>query len=130
MRRSLRVGELTGTPVEDLGIVPEHRHELTRRDVLEGNLDLLDAAGALLAAMPKRALRLTSSLDGAGTLTLQVTTEGIRRLDVYVDSRPRASADVPDGGSILTVPGLTGAAVVRVEGYAGGELVAARTQQL
>jgi hypothetical protein len=129
MRRTLRVGKLAGTPVEDLGVVPSHRHEMTRRDVLEDNIDLLDAAGALLTAMPKRALQLTSSLDG-GTLTLQTTTEGIQRLDVYVDGRPRASADVSDGGSTLTVPGVAGAAVVRVEGHAGGELVAARTQQI
>jgi Peptidase family S41 len=130
IRRSLRVGELAGTPVEDLGVVPDRRHELTRRDVLEDNLDLLDAAGALLAATPQRALRLTSSLDGGGTLTLQVTTQGIERLDAYVDGRPRASADVSDGASILTVPGVAGAAVVRVEGYTGGELVAAHTQQI
>jgi hypothetical protein len=129
IRRSLRVGELAGTPLEDLGIVPDHRYELTRRDVLEGNLDLFDAAGELLAAMPVRALRLTSSLDG-GTLTLQATTKGIQRLDVYVDGRPRASADVADGGSTVTVTGVAGAAVVHVEGYTGGELVAARTQAI
>jgi hypothetical protein len=130
IRRSLRVGELAGTPVEDLGIVPDRRHELTRRDVLEDNLDLLDAAGALLEQMPKRTLRLTSSLDGGGTLTLQVTTAGIERLDVYVDGRPRASTDVADGASSVTVTGVAGADIVRMEGYAGGELVAARTQQI
>jgi hypothetical protein len=130
IRRSLRIGELAGTPVEDLGIVPDHRHELTRRDVLEGNLDLLDAAGALLAALPKRTLRLTATLDAGGTLTLQARTKGLQRLDVYVDGRPRTSADVSDGDSTLTVPGVGGATVVRVGGFAGGELVAARTQQI
>jgi hypothetical protein len=130
IRRTLRVGELAGTPVEDLGVVPDHRHELTRRDVLEDNVDLLAAAGALLRQRPKRTLRLTSSLDGGGTLTLQVTTAGIQRLDVYVDGRPRASTDVADGASTVTVTGVAGAGVVRVEGYAGGELVAARTQQI
>src|SRR3712207_1795860 len=130
IRRTLRVGELAGTPVEDLGVVPDHLHGLTRRDVLEDNVDLLDAAGALLEEMPKRTLRLTSSLDGGGTLTLQVTTAGIERLDVYVDGRPRASTDVADGASTVPVTGVAGADVVRVEGYAGGELVAARTQQI
>ncbi|WP_448619136.1 S41 family peptidase [Geodermatophilus sp. URMC 65] len=130
MRRTLRVGELAGTPVEDLGVVPDRRHELTRRDVLEDNVDLLDAAAALLEQMPKRTLRLTSSVDGGGTLTLQVTTAGIQRLDVYVDGRPRASTDVADGASTVTVTGVAGADVVRVEGHAGGKLVAARTQQL
>jgi C-terminal processing protease CtpA/Prc len=130
IRRTLRVGELAGTPVEDLGVVPDRRHELTRRDVLEDNVDLLDAAGALLEQLPKRTLRLTSSLGGGGTLSLQVTTAGIERLDVYVDGRPRASTDVADGASSVTVSGVAGADVVRVEGYAAGELVAARTQQI
>jgi C-terminal processing protease CtpA/Prc len=129
IRRTLRVNDLAGTPVEDLGVVPDHRHELTRRDVLEGNPDLLDTAGALLAALPRRALRLTPSLAG-GTLTVQVGTAGIERLDVYVDGRPRASADVPDGDTVLTVTGVPGAARVRVDGYAAGELVASRVQDL
>jgi hypothetical protein len=130
IRRTLRVGELAGTPVEDLGVVPNHRHELTRRDVLEDNIDLLDRAGALLTQAPKRTLRLTSALGGGGTLTLQVTTAGIERLDVYVDGRPRTSTDVTDGTSTVTVTGVAGAGVVRVEGYAAGELVAARTQPI
>jgi C-terminal processing protease CtpA/Prc len=130
IRRTLRVGELTGTPVEDLGVVPDRRHELTRRDVLEDNVDLLDAAGALLDQGPERALRLTSALDGSGTLTLQLATAGIERLDVYVDGRPRASHDVADGASVVTVTGVAGARVVRVEGHTGGELVAARTQPI
>ena len=130
IRRSLRVGELAGTPVEDLGIVPDQRYRLTRHDVLDGNPDLLDFAGALLATMPKRALSLTSALDGGGTLTLQVTTQGIQRLDVYVDGRPRASADVADGASTVPVPGVAGATVLRVDGYTGGELVASRTQDI
>jgi hypothetical protein len=131
IRRSLRVGDLAGTPVEDLGIIPDEHYRLTRHDVLDGNLDLLDRAGALLAGMPKRALSLTSALDGGGTLTLQVTTEGIQRLDVYVDGRPRASADVSDGTSTVTVTGVAGATVVRVDGFDnGGELVAARTQDI
>jgi hypothetical protein len=96
--------------------------------VLEGNLDLLDTAGALLAALPQRALRLTPSLDGSGTLTLQVGTVGIERLDVFVDGRPRASADVSDGDAVLTVTGVPGAARVRVDGYSAGELVASRVE--
>src|SRR3712207_2613490 len=53
IRRTLRVGALAGTPVEDLGVRPTVRHELNRRDVLEGNVDLMDAAGALLAGRPR-----------------------------------------------------------------------------
>jgi hypothetical protein len=130
IRRTLRVGALAGTPVEDLGVPSDVRHEMTRRDVLEGNLDLLDAAGALLAGMPVRRLDVTPSLGADGTLTLQVATAGVERLDVYVDGRPRTSADVSDGMSAVSVAGVTGATRVRVEGWAAGELVAARTEPL
>ena len=35
IRRTLRVGELSGTPVEDLGVRPDAMHKLTRADLLE-----------------------------------------------------------------------------------------------
>jgi hypothetical protein len=34
IRRTVRVGALAGTPVEDLGVEPDERHPLTRRDLL------------------------------------------------------------------------------------------------
>jgi hypothetical protein len=129
IRRTLRVGELAGTPVEDLGVTPDERHQMTRRDVLEDNVDLLDRAGGLLAAMPRRRLDLTATF-AAGTLTLQVDVAGADRLDVYVDERPRSSVDVSDGPRTITVAGLAAASVVRVEGFAGGDLVAARRLRL
>jgi hypothetical protein len=129
IRRTLRVGKLAGTPVEDLGVRPDARHEMTRRDVLENNVDLLDAAGALLADRPVRRLALTPSL-AAGTLTLQLTTAGMDRIDVYVDGRPRGSSDVTDGATTLSFAGVGAATTVQVQGFASGELVAARTQPL
>jgi len=130
IRRTLRVGALSGTPVEDLGVRSDVRHEMTRRDVLEGNVDLLDAAGALLAGLPVRRLGLTSSMAADGTLTLQLDLSGIDRVDVYVDGRPRGSSDVGDGASTLTFPDEAGATTVQVQGFLGGELVAARTEPL
>jgi C-terminal processing protease CtpA/Prc len=130
IRRTLRVGALAGTPVEDLGVHSDVRHEMTRRDVLEGNVDLLDAAGALLAGRPVRQLRLTPSLAADGTLTLQLGTVGIDRVDLYVDGRPRGSSDVTDGETMLSFPGISPATTVQVLGFAAGGLVAARTQPL
>ena len=49
LRRCLRVGTRSGQPVEDLGVVPDSLHPLTKRDLLEENVDLMAAAGALLA---------------------------------------------------------------------------------
>jgi C-terminal processing protease CtpA/Prc len=130
IRRTLRVGTLAGTPVEDLGVRSDVRHEMTRRDVLENNVDLLDAAGALLAGRPVRRLRLTPSLAADGTLTLQLTTAGMDRVDVYVDGRPRGSSDVTDGDATLTFAGAGAATTIQVQGFAAGDLVAARTQPL
>lgn len=130
IRRTLRVGKLAGTPVEDLGVRSDVRHTMTRRDVLENNVDLLDAAGALLAGRPVRRLRLTPTLAADGTLTLQLTTGGLDRVDVYLDGRPRGSSDVSDGESTLTFPGTGAATTVQVQGFAAGTLVAARTQPL
>ena len=48
MRRTLRVGANWGSPLEDLGVVPDHRYYLTRRDVLGNNEDLIAYAAGLL----------------------------------------------------------------------------------
>jgi hypothetical protein len=56
IRRTLRVGRRAGAPVEDLGVIPDERHDLTRNDVLKGNVDLINRAGKLLAAKPVRQL--------------------------------------------------------------------------
>jgi len=130
IRRTVRVGKLAGTPVEDLGVRSDHRHDMTRRDVLENNVDLLDAAGALLAGLPVRRLRVSPSRADDGALTLELTTGGLDRVDVYVDGRPRGSSDVTDGDTTLTVPDVPSTATLQVQGFAAGGLVAARTQLL
>jgi len=68
IRRTLRVGERSGTPVEDLGIQPDFIHEMTRTDLLDGNVDLIEFAASKLAGMPVRALKgqITSLLPPAG----------------------------------------------------------------
>lgn len=48
IRRSLRVRRRAGLVLEDFGVKAEHVHRLTRRDVLEGNKDLIDTAASLL----------------------------------------------------------------------------------
>jgi hypothetical protein len=130
MRRTLRVGALAGTPVEDLGVQPDERHRMTRRDVLEGNVDLLDRAGKLLAALPVRRLDVDPDLGSDGTLRLGLEVANVDRADVYVDDRPRGSVDVAGGHATVTVEGVAEAASVRVEGFSDGKLVAARTLEL
>jgi Peptidase family S41 len=125
IRRSLRVGKLSGTPVEDLGVKSTEIHPLTRDDVLNGNADLLDRAGELLAAQPARKLDVTAELSGT-TLTLGLATSGLDRADVFVADRPRASADLTDTATTVTVEGVQPSQQVLVQAYSGGQLAAAR----
>ena len=48
IRRTTRVGANAGLPLEDLGVQPDRVHRLTRKDVMEGNSDLIESAMALL----------------------------------------------------------------------------------
>jgi hypothetical protein len=130
IRRTLRVGARAGTPLEDLGVVADVRHALTRNDLLNGNADLLEKAGALLAALPVRRLAVTASLSAAGDLTVGIEAANLDRADIHVDGRPRASVDLGGTPATVTVPGLQGAQRVRVEGFAGGELVVTRSVDL
>ncbi|MGP4103712.1 S41 family peptidase [Nonomuraea sp. KM90] len=124
VRRTLRVHELAGTPVEDLGVVPDFRHQMTRKDVLQDNADLLTRAGELLAGRPVRRLDVQVS-GAAGELTL--TTRLVDRADVYLDGRPVASVNVTREVTTVPVPGAGSAHVIRVEGFQDGDLVASRT---
>ncbi|MFC7106412.1 hypothetical protein ACFQQB_42015 [Nonomuraea rubra] len=122
IRRTLRVHDLAGTPVEDLGVVPDFRHRMTRRDVLQGNEDLLAKAGEILSGQPVRRLDVQVS---AAQVTL--TTALVDRADLYLDGRPAASVDVKQQVTTVPAPGAGTAHVIRVEGFQGGELVASRT---
>ena len=74
LRRCLRVGSWMGQPVEDLGVVPDELHGLTKRDLLEENVDLMATAGALLAQRQPRLLSFTSTAAGTGKRKLTITT--------------------------------------------------------
>lgn len=133
VRRTLRVGRLAGTPVEDLGVTPDVRHRMTRRDVLEGNVDLLEHAGRLLAGLPVRKLVADVHPSADGALRIELQVAGVDRADVYVDGRPRTSIDVAGiagGSASVTVGDLPGARLVCVEGFSGGDLVAKRIVKL
>ena len=59
-RRNVRVGKHAGTPVEDLGIKPDIIYNMTRRDVLDRDYDLIKKASEILAG---KQVRQTSSID-------------------------------------------------------------------
>jgi C-terminal processing protease CtpA/Prc len=53
LRRSLRVGGSAGRPVEDLGVLPDVRYRMTRRDLTAQNADLMNRAARLLVQLAK-----------------------------------------------------------------------------
>ena len=129
-RRTTRVGRRAGDPVEDLGVVPDHVHKLTRRDLLEQNSDLIAATAELLAQHPLRELVAEATHRGDAA-DVALTTTGLDRVDAYVDGRPRATLDVTDGDHALSVA-LAGATrpTLELRGFADGQLVASRRLQL
>ena len=104
IRRITRAGDSAGTPLEDLGVVPDQRHEMTKRDLLEDNADLIAAAIGLLRAQPERALVATVAGRSTSSVDLELTTTGIDRVDAWHDGRPLMSTDVGVAAT-LTVPG-------------------------
>ncbi|MFE9938364.1 S41 family peptidase [Streptomyces hirsutus] len=130
IRRTLRVGALSGTPVEDLGVVPDELHRMTRRDLLEDNADLFDRAGLLLKDREPHTVSVTDAVSVNGSLKLKVKAANVDRVDVYVDQRPYASTDLTDGQAAVTVPVAAAARAARIDGFEAGRLVAGKTEQL
>jgi len=109
-------------------VIPDERQAMTRDDLLDHNVDLLECAASILAGMQVRALSVMASASGSG-LTLAYDVAGIDRLDVYVDGRPLATEDVTAGAGEITVPAAA-ASPVRVDGFQAGELVGSRVLSL
>jgi C-terminal processing protease CtpA/Prc len=107
VRRSIRVGRQAGRPLEELGIAPDHRHQMTKRDVLKANDDLIKRAARILERKPIYSLSVKASAwkDGSRTVVMRVGTkikspkkvQYISRLDIYVAGRPYKSFDARDG---------------------------------
>jgi peptidase S41-like protein len=126
MGRSLRVGRRSGQPLEDLGVAADEYHPFTRRDLLGRNIDLLTHAGELLASKMSRRLDVTAKASDHGTL-LEIIAENVSNIDVYAAGRPIHSGSVQEGRNQIEIPVAEHESVrIRVEGYAGDTLVAAR----
>ncbi len=129
IRRTLRVSERSGTPLEDLGVTPDSRYFMTKNDLLAENKDLIDQAGKVLKNMPVRLLTVTTNLTGS-TLTIQAKTLGISRLDTYIDGRPVESLDINNGIHTFDVDLPPDPTLLKFAGYDNNEFVAARKLDL
>jgi hypothetical protein len=118
LRRTTRVGDHAGVPVEDLGVKADDFHSMTRRDVLEGNVDLIAKA----AQMP--ATETVCSLTGQAPPTqprkVQVQGQNVSRVDVYSNGRPAATGDLVNGQATLDLPSWVQApGTLELRGFSG-----------
>ena len=131
LRRTSRVGGRSGDPLEDLGVVPDEIHHMTRNDLLNDDENLIERAASILASrIPVRSLAVEVTTQGDPT-RVSADTENISRLDAYVDGRPRMTLDVQDGSTTFDLPlDLPGAHELELRGFDGDELVALRRIEL
>jgi hypothetical protein len=83
-RRVTRVGNKTGTLLEDLGVKADKLYQMKRRDVLERNVDLIKRAAEILKEKPVQ--RLTAERQKPDKL--RITYQNLDCIDAYLDGRP------------------------------------------
>ncbi len=105
LRRSVRVGEKEGRPLEELGVTPNHRHYMTRNDLMKQNSDLIKSAARILASQPCYRLSVQVGKGKRRTLRVSATSKvrprdrrkRIAHVDIFVDGRSRKSLDARNG---------------------------------
>jgi C-terminal processing protease CtpA/Prc len=122
-RRCTRVGNRSGTPVEDYGVVSDLRYYMTKTDVVDNNADLIAAAAKILADLPKQTLRL-AQVATAPLQQFTVECTNIDRLDLFLNDRPVVSQNVANKTFTVSLPTPAAAGdTLAGDGYRKGELV-------
>ena len=138
MRRSIRVGARVGKLLEELGIEPDKRYCMTKRDLLQGNVDLIRHAVKLLRKKPIYSLALERfrrkasrgvRVTCASKIQTANTRENISYLDIYLNGRFYQTINAKDGAikrKPVILKGDKGRIKVLVQAYDGANnLVAA-----
>ena len=127
IRRTLRVGGQAGTELEDLGVIPNELHAMTRNDILNRNADLIEHAGKLLAGLPVYQMAAEIRPKDGGLLSIQVDVQNMDRVDFYLDGRPqRSEAVAPEQHQIAVELPRQSSTSLSLQGYKQGTLVACR----
>jgi hypothetical protein len=123
IRRIIRAGSHRGVPLEDLGVQPDETHQMTKNDLLNNNADLIAKASQMLVGIPAVTLGAQVSPVVGGKRNVTLTTEGLDRVDVTVDGRPRATVDVTNGTTVVPIPHPgAGTHDIAARGFKGGVL--------
>ena len=115
IRRTLRTGSNAGEVLEDFGVRPDVLHRMTRQDLINSNLDLIQRAGEILSELKS----YTISATKAGTEKLKVNTQNITRLDIRVDDRIWQTVDIKKDSNELITSGINLNGTVDILGYDG-----------
>lgn len=133
LRRTMRVGDQAGDPVEDLGVIPDFLHNMTLDDLMDSNVDLLNHAISILRDGTPRKFDVHFGIVDS-MLSFDLDVQGIDQVDLYLNGRPILSAvadastisfeiDPPNAGDQIELLGFS----TREEGPKGIlELVARR----
>jgi hypothetical protein len=122
-RRSTRVGNRAGVPVEDLGVVPDDLHLMTLKDLLSDNIDLINHAGKILASQRFRAISYRT--ERGYPVKLSITAKNIDRIDAYHQGRPLQSVDLVEGTGVIELPKeLKQPTDIELRGFDAGAFVA------
>jgi len=105
MRRSIRVGQRDGRPLEELGIAPDHRHYMTRRDLMNRNVDLVRRAARILetepvyslSAKPVKGQKRVLGVAAFSKVQPRDRRKKISRVDISVNGRPYKSLNARNG---------------------------------
>jgi Peptidase family S41 len=130
IRRTLRVGDRQGVPVEDLGVVPDVRHYMTKNDLLQSNVDLISNAIRMIEDLPLHRLKLESHSLVEDKLKIKVSTQNLSRVDIYLDDRPQRSVDVKNGTTSISLKQSPPISTLELRGFSSGQLVAVDRVQL
>jgi hypothetical protein len=104
IRRSTRVGPRAGELLEDLGVTPDRPvYKMTRNDILNHNVDLIQYACGILADMPRQRLAASCQRLANGSFEVTVSTTNIQRVDVLFNGRPLQTLDVRNGLTSINV---------------------------
>ncbi len=130
IRRSIRVGPRVGKLLEELGVEPDQRHCMTKRDLLEGNVDLIRHAAEILNEKPIYSISVESFGRKVDTRGVQVTArskispgnpqESISYVDIYLNGRFYQTINARNGSieqQKVTLAGRKGKSKLLVQAF-------------
>jgi C-terminal processing protease CtpA/Prc len=111
IRRSIRVGQREGRPLEELGITPNRRYYMTKRDLIGHNEDLIAEATRILRAKPAYSLSVKPVAGKRRAFEIAATSKTQRsdahrkifRVDVSANGWPYKSLMAQNGNVPPTV---------------------------